>query len=100
MVTKLDPQNYEAWFDCGETLFELGYHRQALKALDRSIELNGTWADAFLTRARAQFALHQVDEAVESLKRCFQLDPEKRKEFEKEFPEIPSLGNLASLLKR
>jgi tetratricopeptide (TPR) repeat protein len=99
-VTKLDPQNHQAWFDCGETLFELGYHRQALKALNRCIELNQNCADAFFTRARVQFALHQADEAVESLRISFQLDPAKQKEFEKEFPSIPSLKDLASLLKR
>jgi hypothetical protein len=30
----------------------------------------------------------------------FQLDPEKQKEFEKEFPSLPSLRDLANLLKR
>ena len=30
MVVQLDKKNYEAWFDYGDTLFELGYLKEAL----------------------------------------------------------------------
>jgi tetratricopeptide (TPR) repeat protein len=100
MVTKLEPKNYEAWLDYGETLFELGYLKQALKSFDRSVEANPYAAEAFYSRAKVLLVLNRLYEAVESLKNSFRLDPEKRKQFEEEFPGVRSIKEFKSLLRR
>jgi hypothetical protein len=44
--------------------------------------------------------LNRVYEAIESLRNSFLLDPEKKKEFELEFPEVKSLREFRNLLRR
>jgi tetratricopeptide (TPR) repeat protein len=100
MVTRLEPSNHEAWLDYGETLFELGYLKQALKAFDNSLLANPACARTYYWRTKALLVLNRTLEALESLKRSFQLDPEKRKEFEKEFPGVRSLKEFKNLLRR
>lgn len=100
MVTRLDPTNFEAWLDYGETLFELGYLKQALKAFDRSVEANPHSAEPYYSRAKVLMVLNRQFEAVESLKTSFQLDPQKRQDFEREFPGVRSIREFKSLLKR
>jgi tetratricopeptide (TPR) repeat protein len=82
MVTKLDPINHEAWLDYGETLFELGYFKQALKAYDQSITANPNFSDSYYCRTKVLLVLNRTFEALESLKHSFQLHPDKRKDFE------------------
>ena len=52
MVTKLDPSNHEAWLDYGETLLELGYLKQALKAFDKSLQINPESAETITGEPR------------------------------------------------
>jgi tetratricopeptide (TPR) repeat protein len=100
MVTRLEPSNFEAWLDYGETLFELGYFRQALKAFDQSIEANAHSADAFYLRAKVLLVLNRTFDAVESLKTSFTLSPQKRKDFEREFPGVRSIKEFKNLLRK
>ena len=44
--------------------------------------------------------MNRVYEAVESLKNSFRLDPEKRKQFEEEFPGVRSIKEFKTLLRR
>ena len=100
MVTRLEPENFEAWLDYGETLFELGYFRQALKAFDRSVHITPESADSYYLRAKVLLVLNRAYEAVESLRNAFRLDPEKRKDFEKEFPGVKSIKEFKNLLRK
>jgi len=100
MVTRLDPRNFEAWLDYGETLFELGYFRQALKAFDRSVDVNPKSAESFYLRAKVLMVLNRNFEAVESLKNSFQLDPNMRRDFEREFPGVKTMKEFKNLLRK
>ena len=100
MVTRLEPTNHEAWLDYGETLLELGYLKQALKAFDRSVEANPKSAESYYLRAKVLLILNRPFEAVESLKNSFQLDPQKRKDFEREFPGVRSIKEFKNLLRK
>jgi len=100
VVTKLDPTNYEAWLDYGETLFELGYFKQALKAYDQSITANPNFSDSYYCRTKVLLVLNRTFEALESLKHSFQLEPEKRKDFEREFPGVRSIKEFKNLLSK
>ena len=100
MVTRLEPNNYEAWLDYGETLLELGYFKQALKAFDHSVEANPQAADPYYSRAKVLLLLNRPYEAMESLKNSFQLNPEKRKDFEQEFPGVRSIKEFKNLLRK
>ena len=100
MVTRLDPKNFEAWLDYGETLFELGYFRQALKAFDHSVEANPASAESFYLRAKVLMVLNRNFDAVESLKSSFRLDPNMRKDFEREFPGVKTMKEFKNLLRK
>jgi len=85
MVTKLEPDNVEAWLDYGETLVELGLLKQALKAFDQAVQVNPQLAEPHYSRAKVLLVLDRVAEAMESpLRSAFALDPDKRKESESE----------------
>jgi tetratricopeptide (TPR) repeat protein len=100
MVTRLEPKNYEAWLDYGETLYELRYLKQALKAFDRSVEVNPYAAESYYSRAKVLLLMNRLYEAVESLRNSFRLDPEKRKQFEEEFPGVRSIKEFRNLLRK
>jgi tetratricopeptide (TPR) repeat protein len=99
-VTRLDPGNMEAWLDYGETLLELGFIKQALKAFEKAVETNPHAAEPYYFRAKALIALNRLFEAVESLRTSFKIDPQKRGEFEQEFPGIRSVKEFRNLLKQ
>jgi hypothetical protein len=44
--------------------------------------------------------LNRLYEAVESLRNSFRLDPEKRKQFEEEFPGVRSIKEFRNLLRK
>jgi tetratricopeptide (TPR) repeat protein len=100
MVVQLDKKNYEAWFDYGDTLFELGYLKEALKALNRCIEINQQFAEAYYTRAKVLFVMKKMLDAVDSLKSAFALHSDLRKRFETEFLGVKSIKEFSSLLQR
>ncbi len=100
MTVRFDPSNVEAWFDFGETLLEYGYLKKALMAFNRCIELQPKWADPYYSRAKVLFRLRKTLDALESLKLSFQMDPEKKKQFEKEFPGVHSIKEFTNLLEK
>jgi len=99
MVTRLEPGNFEAWLDYGETLQELGYLRQALKAFDKAVESNPRSADPHYCRAKVLVALRRYFDAAESFRTSFQIDPDKKLEFERDYPGSRSIKELRNLLK-
>jgi tetratricopeptide (TPR) repeat protein len=98
MVVQLDPNNFEAWYDYGDTLFAMGYMKEGLKALNRSIELNPNFAESFYSRAKVLFAMEKNLDAVESLKIALKLNPELKTKFEIEFKGVKSVKEFASVL--
>jgi tetratricopeptide (TPR) repeat protein len=100
MVTKLEPTNCDAWLDYGETLLELGYVKQALKAFDKAKESNPISSEPHYYRAKALILLRRTGEAIDSLKQCFQLNPDMQQMFEEEFPDAKSLKAFKKLLEK
>ncbi|MBP1691260.1 MAG: hypothetical protein H6Q32_612, partial [Bacteroidetes bacterium] len=72
----------------------------ALKAFDRSVEVNPQSADSYYLRAKVLLVLNRTYEAVESLKNSFTLNPQKRKDFEREFPGVRSIKEFKNLLRK
>jgi len=100
MVVRFDPTNFEAWCDLGDTLLEYGYFKESLKAFNKCIELQPKWADPYYSRAKVMFLLHKTFDALESLKKSFDLDPAKKKLFESEFPGVKSIKEITGLLEK
>ena len=100
MVVRYDSTNSEAWFDLGETLLEYGYLKESLKAFNRCVDLQPKWSDPYYSRAKVLFMMHKTFDAIESLKYSFELDPEKKKYFESEFPGVRSIKEIVNLLGR
>lgn len=98
MVVRYDASNCEAWYDLGETLLEYGYFKESLKAFNRCIALQPQWADPFYSRAKVLFLMRKTFDALESLKTAFDLDPEKKKLFESEFPGVRSIKEMTNIL--
>jgi tetratricopeptide (TPR) repeat protein len=78
----------------------MGYFKEGLKALNRSIELNPVFADAQYSRAKALFALEKFTDSAESLKTALQLNPELRSKFETEFKGIEAIKEFESLVQQ
>lgn len=98
MVTRLEPENFEAWLDYGDTLFELGYPKQALKALDKSTTLNDGYADVHYSRARVLYALKRHAAAAAALRQARGFEPERPRQFLREFPDAVSRQEFRDLL--
>jgi len=81
-------------------LLEYGYFKESLKAFNRCIELQPKWADPYYGRAKVLFLLRKTYDALESLKTSFQLDPDKKTSFEKEFPGVKSIKEFTNLLEK
>jgi hypothetical protein len=64
------------------------------------VEANPHSADPHYLRAKVLLVLKRNFEAVESLKTSFQLDPQKRMDFEQEFPGVRSIREFRGLLKK
>ncbi|MBI3189922.1 MAG: tetratricopeptide repeat protein, partial [Ignavibacteriales bacterium] len=98
MAVRYDPHNIEAWLDLGETLLEYGYYRESLKAFNKCIEIKPQWGDAFYSKAKVLFLQRKTFDAIETLKKAFELNPENKKRFEREFPGVRSIKEFTNLL--
>jgi hypothetical protein len=63
------------------------------------VDANPHVAETYYSRAKVLMAMSRTYEAAESLKNAFMLDPEKRRDFERDFPAARSLKEFRSLLK-
>ena len=95
---RIEPDNYEVWFNLAETYFESGKWLEALKAFDECIRINPKDATSFYGKAKANFVLSRTQEAIVCLKSAFLFDPSIRTDFEKEYPEIKSSKLFKRLL--
>jgi tetratricopeptide (TPR) repeat protein len=70
-ATKLVPNGWRVRFDLAESLINLGSYEQAVRELDRVLDILGGTRDSGLPsvlKGRALWAMGQPDEAIESLK--------------------------------
>jgi hypothetical protein len=52
------------------------------------LQLKPDCATTYFRQARALFATGQTDESIRSLQTAFRLDPQKREEFQRTYPEL------------
>ena len=95
---KISPANYDIWFTLAETYLELGEWLSALEAFDKCIVLKEDDAKAIYEKAKVNFILSRTEEALQCLKRAFELDPNIQKEFTNDYPEIKSSKLFKKLL--
>ena len=65
-------------------------YAEALASYDRALALDARSVDALLRRAHLLFTLDRRAEAIDSLRRAFELDPAKREEVRRAYPELAS----------
>jgi len=76
---ELDPNNRNfnsaILFNRASAFMQLGQQKEALKDLDKAIELNDEYTKAYLKRADINLRLQNYEEAVRDYERVKQLDP-------------------------
>ena len=99
-VTQLEPKNYEAWFDYGDTLIEVGNYKEGIFALEQSIKLNEKFGLSHFSRAKALAGLNRFEEAANEFSASFIISPELRSEFLSIFPKLASWRWFMKLINR
>jgi tetratricopeptide (TPR) repeat protein len=95
---KISPASYDIWFTLAETYIELGEWLSALEAFDKCIMLREDDAKAIYEKAKVNFILSRTEEALQCLKKAFELDPSIQIEFTNDYPEIKSSKLFKKLL--
>jgi tetratricopeptide (TPR) repeat protein len=72
---KLQPQNYEYWFNQGLSLFHLHRFEDAISAYDQTLNLNPDFAKAWYNRGGVLGELGDFDGAVASFEQAIALKP-------------------------
>ncbi|MBS3946485.1 MAG: tetratricopeptide repeat protein, partial [Melioribacter sp.] len=62
------------------------------------IRLKPNHANSYYGKAKINFLLSQTQEAIECLKKTFELDPNIRNEFTRDYPEVKSSKLFTKLL--
>lgn len=75
-LLKFNPNNLNAWYNCGYALLELRQNENAIKCFDCAIEINPNLSDAWAYRGAALGRLNRYDESMESLNRAIKIDPD------------------------
>ena len=81
MVVKLEPSNYDAWYDYGCALLDAKLYDQALKSFDKVIKYNPDWAEPYYEKSKISFIKEDIDTGIEMLEKAFSLNPEDRFEY-------------------
>jgi tetratricopeptide (TPR) repeat protein len=97
-AVKINPINFNAWLKLAETNFEKGSWLEALSAYNECINIKPSHASSFYGKAKIKFLLNQTQEAIECLKYAFELDPNIKTEFTRDYPEIKSSKLFIKLL--
>ncbi|UCD92803.1 MAG: tetratricopeptide repeat protein [Methanobacteriota archaeon] len=74
-ITRMNPDNEEAWFDKAELFTTLGKTKEALNCYERTLEINPKNQKAWIERANLLMQEGFPVEAIKSLKRFLELDP-------------------------
>lgn len=75
-VTRLNPKECDAHVGIGVSFYHLKRFKDAEAAYRQAIEIsNGSNPLAYYNLSSTLFALHRVEEGIEALERCVQLDP-------------------------
>ena len=97
MVLELAPNDFEAWFDYAETLYEMKRYDEALNAYETAIALEPAWPDAHYGRAKLLYREDNFFEAAVELLITFRLEPMKVKQYETEFPTLGKEADFAQM---
>ncbi len=95
---EINHDNFNAWFRLAETYLELGQWLEALKAYDECLRLKPDFAGIYYSKAKIYFLLSHTQQAIESLKKAFELDPNIKNEFTKDYPDVKSSKLFVRLL--
>jgi tetratricopeptide (TPR) repeat protein len=73
-ATRQSPRSYQAWFNLGYTLSELGREEEAASAYDRVVRLRPTDAAAWYGKGRSLDRAGHYDDGLVALERAIELD--------------------------
>jgi tetratricopeptide (TPR) repeat protein len=66
----------------------VGRHEDALTSYREALSLNPQCASTYFQQAKALFALGRPEDSLNALKTAFGLDPGKKEEFRKIYPDL------------
>jgi len=73
-----DPRDADGWTDKGINLSTLGRYEDAIRCLDKALELDPNYAIAWINKALAEDMLSKWQEAVRSYQQFLALDPSQQ----------------------
>jgi len=74
MISFLEPSSHLAWTQKGIILYYLGEENNALKALDKALEINPFYVEALMYKADSFFRLDNLDESTRIFKEILEID--------------------------
>jgi tetratricopeptide (TPR) repeat protein len=98
MAVEHNKNNFEAWYKLAETYIEIGMWLESLKAFDECIRIDSKDANSYYGKAKINFLLGHTQQAIECLKFAFELDPNMRNEFTKDYPDVKTSKLFNKLL--
>lgn len=72
---KSEPNDYKNYFERGTASFKLYDYENALNDLNRAIELNNKYSDAYANRGAVYYALGQIQNAMNDYNIALELNP-------------------------
>jgi tetratricopeptide (TPR) repeat protein len=97
-AVELNNNNFNSWYKLAETYIEIGMWLEGLKAFDECIRINNAHATSYYGKAKINFLLGHTQDAIDCLKKAFELDPNIRNEFTKDYPEVKTSKLFIKLL--
>jgi tetratricopeptide (TPR) repeat protein len=95
---ELDESDENAWVGYAEALLEKQQPQEALDAYRQALDVAPNSASTYFRQAKALLALGRADESIRSLKTAFRLDPTKKEEFRRAYPDLYQNDRVRQLL--
>ncbi len=88
ILTNLKPDDFNAWNILGELYWKSGEYENSLSAYNNCLRIQPGNANAYYGKAKVNFLLHNVEEAINILKLAFNIDPNTKQKFENDYPAV------------
>jgi len=95
---EINNDNFSAWYKLAETYIEVGLWLEGQKSFDECIRIKPDHANSYYGKAKINFLLGHTQNAIDCLKCAFELNPNIRNEFTREYPEVKTSKLFIKLL--
>ena len=94
----LDPENFTAHFERGNTLYKLGREEEALASYGKALEINPDKEEAYFNRGIVLDDLGREEEALASYDKALEINPDKEEAYFNRGIVLTSLGRKEEAL--